>query len=270
MIRRPPRSTLFPYTTLFRSRFPDGAGARRPACGRRTDRPDARSSQPGAGQAHGEAVRRGQPQVRAREPAWRRGREKEATRDAHGGATGGLGGKAVQGPNRAGQAILGARAALLRDARPRPQAAAGRAACDGPRRGGAKATARAGRELRPGTRPSLRRRERGGAAGVLRPAARSRPHAEHRATRQGGGQFPPLRQRLHDARGPGSPRTAAAVNDPALRGIKPALESPGESYAGRTRYTQLEYEALLANVSIGIAFTRERRGFLCNQRFTEM
>src|SRR3712207_8645934 len=32
MIRRPPRSTLFPYTTLFRSRQPDGeAGARRPA-----------------------------------------------------------------------------------------------------------------------------------------------------------------------------------------------------------------------------------------------
>src|SRR2546427_5724739 len=26
MIRRPPRSTLFPYTTLFRSRRPDGAG----------------------------------------------------------------------------------------------------------------------------------------------------------------------------------------------------------------------------------------------------
>jgi len=25
MIRRPPRSTLFPYTTLFRSRFPDEA-----------------------------------------------------------------------------------------------------------------------------------------------------------------------------------------------------------------------------------------------------
>src|SRR3712207_8303654 len=25
MIRRPPRSTLFPYTTLFRSREPDGA-----------------------------------------------------------------------------------------------------------------------------------------------------------------------------------------------------------------------------------------------------
>jgi len=60
------------------------------------------------------------------------------------------------------------------------------------------------------------------------------------------------------------------VNDPAPRGIKPALESPGESYAGRTRHTQLEYEALLANASIGIAFTRDRRFFLCNQRFAEM
>src|SRR2546427_6878267 len=29
MIRRPPRSTLFPYTTLFRSRFHDGALVRR-------------------------------------------------------------------------------------------------------------------------------------------------------------------------------------------------------------------------------------------------
>src|SRR2546422_6778648 len=28
MIRRPPRSTLFPYTTLFRSREPRGAGDR--------------------------------------------------------------------------------------------------------------------------------------------------------------------------------------------------------------------------------------------------
>src|SRR2546421_11344597 len=27
MIRRPPRSTLFPYTTLFRSRLPDGSEA---------------------------------------------------------------------------------------------------------------------------------------------------------------------------------------------------------------------------------------------------
>src|SRR3712207_8342205 len=28
MIRRPPRSTLFPYTTLFRSRHPDGSFAK--------------------------------------------------------------------------------------------------------------------------------------------------------------------------------------------------------------------------------------------------
>src|SRR5256885_2594341 len=32
MIRRPPRSTLFPYTTLFRSPSPAGGG-RRPCCG---------------------------------------------------------------------------------------------------------------------------------------------------------------------------------------------------------------------------------------------
>jgi PAS domain S-box-containing protein len=48
------------------------------------------------------------------------------------------------------------------------------------------------------------------------------------------------------------------------------VDSPPASYAGRTRYTQLEYEALLANASIGIAFTRERRIFLCNPKFAEM
>src|SRR5438309_5239308 len=31
MIRRPPRSTLFPYTTLFRSKFSISRAARRPA-----------------------------------------------------------------------------------------------------------------------------------------------------------------------------------------------------------------------------------------------
>jgi len=61
------------------------------------------------------------------------------------------------------------------------------------------------------------------------------------------------------------------VNDPApLRSIETALEAVQASYAGRTRYTQLEYEALLANASIGIAFTRERRFFLCNAKFAEM
>ena len=40
--------------------------------------------------------------------------------------------------------------------------------------------------------------------------------------------------------------------------------------AGRSRYTLLEYEAVLANASIGIAFTRERRFSLCNARFAAM
>jgi diguanylate cyclase (GGDEF)-like protein/PAS domain S-box-containing protein len=49
-----------------------------------------------------------------------------------------------------------------------------------------------------------------------------------------------------------------------------ALESPPAAYAGQTRYTQLEYDAILANASIGIAFTRDRRFFLCNPKFAEM
>ena len=49
----------------------------------------------------------------------------------------------------------------------------------------------------------------------------------------------------------------------------PAFAEP-VGYAGRTRYTQLEYEALLGNLSLGIAFTRERRFFLCNPKFAEM
>jgi len=61
------------------------------------------------------------------------------------------------------------------------------------------------------------------------------------------------------------------VTEPAqLRGVPSQAESPPASYAGRTRYTQLEYDALLANLSIGIAFTRERRFFLCNARFAAM
>jgi diguanylate cyclase (GGDEF)-like protein/PAS domain S-box-containing protein len=64
------------------------------------------------------------------------------------------------------------------------------------------------------------------------------------------------------------------VTGPAQRrdqpGAQSALEPGPASYAGRTRYTQLEYEALLANASIGIAFTRDRRFFLCNRRFCEM
>src|SRR5213592_3936080 len=65
------------------------------------------------------------------------------------------------------------------------------------------------------------------------------------------------------------------MNEPARRTLGEAdaglrLDAPEASYAGRTRYTQLEYEALLANLSIGIAFTRERHIFLCNARFAEM
>jgi len=48
------------------------------------------------------------------------------------------------------------------------------------------------------------------------------------------------------------------------------LEQPSASYAGRTRFTQLEYEAVLANAWIGIAFTRDRKFFLCNPKFAEL
>src|SRR3712207_7454796 len=44
MIRRPPRSTLFPYTTLFRSHV---AADRRPAGGVRGDDGDPSTGQPG-------------------------------------------------------------------------------------------------------------------------------------------------------------------------------------------------------------------------------
>ena len=61
----------------------------------------------------------------------------------------------------------------------------------------------------------------------------------------------------------------APLRDPNVSEAS-TLQSQPASYSGRTRYTQLEYEALLANVRIGIAFTRDRRFFLCNQRFAEM
>ncbi|MEO8717607.1 MAG: EAL domain-containing protein [Burkholderiales bacterium] len=49
-----------------------------------------------------------------------------------------------------------------------------------------------------------------------------------------------------------------------------SLEQPSASYAGHTRFTQLEYEAVLANAWIGIAFTRDRKFFLCNPKFAEL
>jgi diguanylate cyclase (GGDEF)-like protein/PAS domain S-box-containing protein len=60
------------------------------------------------------------------------------------------------------------------------------------------------------------------------------------------------------------------VNDPAVPGDPVSLEQPPASYAGRTRHTQLEFEAILANATLGIAFTRERRFFLCNPKFAAM
>src|SRR3712207_8615176 len=56
MIRRPPRSTLFPYTTLFRSENRRDRATRHPA---RSEPPSA-TTRP----AHREATRRGGPRLR--------------------------------------------------------------------------------------------------------------------------------------------------------------------------------------------------------------
>jgi len=50
----------------------------------------------------------------------------------------------------------------------------------------------------------------------------------------------------------------------------PGVESPPAGYAGRPRDAQLEYKAILANASIGIAFTRDRKFTLCNPKFAEL
>jgi diguanylate cyclase (GGDEF)-like protein/PAS domain S-box-containing protein len=65
---------------------------------------------------------------------------------------------------------------------------------------------------------------------------------------------------------------AEAEAAPGRPGGAPAdrAESPQAGYAGRARDTQLEHKAILANASIGIAFTRDRRFTLCNPKFAEM
>src|SRR3712207_7493084 len=69
MIRRPPRSTLFPYTTLFRSR----------RCGRRVDvGADPRPAAAGA-PARGGAVRRGLDRRHRHRPEGDRERSEEHT-----------------------------------------------------------------------------------------------------------------------------------------------------------------------------------------------
>src|SRR3712207_7829674 len=59
MIRRPPRSTLFPYTTLFRSREQRGQGlsAAAPLDGPAVPRPSGPESGPGAGEGGPRRVR---------------------------------------------------------------------------------------------------------------------------------------------------------------------------------------------------------------------
>ena len=47
-------------------------------------------------------------------------------------------------------------------------------------------------------------------------------------------------------------------------------EGAAKGYAGQPRDAQLEYKAILANASIGIAFTSERKFTLCNPKFAEM
>ncbi len=51
---------------------------------------------------------------------------------------------------------------------------------------------------------------------------------------------------------------------------EPAADATLPGYAGRPRDAQLEYKAILANASIGIAFTRDRKFTLCNPKFAEM
>jgi len=66
---------------------------------------------------------------------------------------------------------------------------------------------------------------------------------------------------------------AGTPQGPAVEPASAAAQAstpPRSAFAGRTRATQLEYEAVLANASIGIAFTRDRKFFLCNPKFAEM
>src|SRR2546430_7029139 len=70
MIRRPPRSTLFPYTTLFRSR----REAARPGTARRTRVAPHRGPRPGAAAARG-----GGPRVASRDRVARRRSEEHTS-----------------------------------------------------------------------------------------------------------------------------------------------------------------------------------------------
>ena len=60
-------------------------------------------------------------------------------------------------------------------------------------------------------------------------------------------------------------RRAASRAPPSARTAVRRRATPG-----RPRDAQLEYKAILANASIGIAFTRDRKFTLCNPKFAEM
>src|SRR5439155_11009179 len=101
---------------------------------------------------------------------------------------------------------------------------------------------------------------------IQRAAARPRPHAQRRTARAS--RYPPeaLRRPVRFAGAAMNERSA--FDDSITPGDR--AESPPEGYAGRPRDAQLEYKAILANVSIGIAFTRDRRFTLCNPKFADI
>src|SRR5258706_1297145 len=104
---------------------------------------------------------------------------------------------------------------------------------------------------------------------VFRAAARARAHALARAAPQGSAPHERVRGHLRVARAAMNERSALDGDSvPGLDG--PGVESSRGGYAGKPRDAQLEYKAILANVSIGIAFTRDRRFTLCNPKFAEM
>ena len=143
-------------------------------------------------------------------------------------------------------------------ARSRPQAAAGRAPRHGARARVEQAPARPSPHYDRGRDPAYTAasRRRAGlisrccstSTGGSRPTSATRALAELR-------RYPTT-----------SAPSPAPMNEPAPSADRRrCAPRPPSSYAGRTRYTQLEYEALLANPWIGIAFTRERRFFLCTR-----
>src|SRR5205085_575434 len=150
------------------------------------------------------------------------------------------------------------------------QALAGRAARQPARERSEEAPAGARGELRSRPRPGLRGGDRCLAQGVRGDGGRYRPQSFPRAARPRLARTRALRRRVSRASAQRPMSEAAPRRELEEAAAALRAESPASPYTGRTRYSQLEYEALLANASIGIAFTRERRFFLTNPKFAEM